>query len=184
MATWLREPCGCGDGRNLRLHKLVTLTSIALATSKPIPDNLINVSTRGQVRSEIPEKKKSSSARKLNHNNNNSNQSQMPTEITVGVLALQGAFHEHLLLLHQASTRLRQRNDTEVKWQFTQVRNRQQLEACDALIIPGGESTTVSLVAARSGLLEPLREFVKYVGTFPPLVMQYFGSEKIVLVLK
>lgn len=86
----------------------------------------------------------------------------MPTEITVGVLALQGAFHEHLLLLHQASNRQRQRNDAEVKWQFIQVRNRQQLEACDALIIPGGESTAVSLVAARSGLLEPLREFVKY----------------------
>lgn len=99
-------------------------------------------------------------AKSMNHNNNN--KPQMPTEITVGVLALQGAFHEHLLLLHQASTRLRQRNDTEVKWQFTQVRNRQQLEACDALIIPGGESTAVSLVAASSGLLEPLREFVKY----------------------
>lgn len=105
----------------------------------------------------------------MNHNN----KPQMPTEITVGVLALQGAFHEHLLLLHQASTRLRQRNDTEVKWQFIQVRNRQQLEACDALIIPGGESTAVSLVAARSGLLEPLREFVKYVCwcfPFPPPV--------------
>lgn len=102
----------------------------------------------------------------MNHNNN---KPQMPTDITVGVLALQGAFQEHLLLLHQASTRLRQRNDPEVKWQFIQVRNRQQLEACDALIIPGGESTAVSLVAARSGLLEPLREFVKYVCWCFPL---------------
>lgn len=99
----------------------------------------------------------------------NNNKPQMPTEITVGVLALQGAFHEHLLLLHQASTRVRQRKDTEVKWEFTQVRNRRQLEACDALIIPGGESTAVSLVAARSGLLEPLREFVKYVCWCFPL---------------
>lgn len=107
-----------------------------------------------------------SPAKSVNHNNN---KPQMPTEITVGVLALQGAFHEHLLLLHQASTQLRQRNDTEVKWQFIQVRNRQQLEACDALIIPGGESTAVSLVAARSGLLEPLREFVKYVCWCFPL---------------
>lgn len=89
----------------------------------------------------------------------------MLAEITVGVLALQGAFLEHLLLLHQASTTRQQgqrNNDTEVKWQFIQVRNRQQLEACDALIIPGGESTAVSLVASRSGLLEPLRDFVKY----------------------
>jgi 5'-phosphate synthase pdxT subunit len=35
------------------------------------------------------------------------------------------------------------------------------LAACDALIIPGGESTTIALLARISGLLEPLREFVK-----------------------
>lgn len=150
--------------RKPRLHKLFKL----IHKSKHVVRGGNN-----QDRSEIPAMPRrqiiNSPARKLGlNNNNNNNQSQMPTEIIVGVLALQGAFHEHLLLLHQASTRLRQRNDTEVKWQFTQVRNRQQLEACDALIIPGGESTTVSLVAARSGLLEPLREFVKYVGTFLP----------------
>lgn len=110
---------------------------------------------------------------------NRNNKTQMLTEITVGVLALQGAFQEHLLLLHEASTRLCQRNDAEVTWHFTQVRNPQQLEACDALIIPGGESTTVSLIAARSGLLEPLRGFVKYVG-IPPLPCDACFGEEIV----
>ncbi|POR34290.1 Putative pyridoxal 5'-phosphate synthase subunit PDX2 [Tolypocladium paradoxum] len=42
-----------------------------------------------------------------------------------------------------------------------EVRTAAELARCDALIIPGGESTTISLVAAQSGLLEPLREFVK-----------------------
>jgi len=42
-----------------------------------------------------------------------------------------------------------------------EIRNLAELAACDALIIPGGESTAISLVAARSGMLEPLREFVK-----------------------
>lgn len=43
------------------------------------------------------------------------------------------------------------------------MRTPTELGKCDGLIIPGGESTTISLVAARSGMLEPLREFVKYV---------------------
>jgi pyridoxal 5'-phosphate synthase pdxT subunit len=84
--------------------------------------------------------------------------------VTVGVLALQGAFQEHLQLLREAaqhlSTRWRDGN-TAHEFKFMEVRNAQQLSSCDALIIPGGESTTISLVAAESNLLEPLRQFVK-----------------------
>lgn len=85
------------------------------------------------------------------------------TTFTVGVLALQGAFLEHLNLLHRAATLLRSQSQSQDPFQFdfSQVRNVAQLSKCDALIIPGGESTTMSLVAAQSGLLEPLREFVK-----------------------
>jgi len=42
-----------------------------------------------------------------------------------------------------------------------QVRTPEELKQCDALIIPGGESTTIALLARLSGLMEPLREFVK-----------------------
>jgi len=90
------------------------------------------------------------------------------TVITVGVLALQGAFLEHLVLLRKAAADLARRpgdNATRYTFHFTEVRNVYQLKQCDALIIPGGESTTISLVAARSGLLDPLREFVKYVAS-------------------
>ncbi|KAL8972588.1 MAG: hypothetical protein Q9197_002705 [Variospora fuerteventurae] len=83
----------------------------------------------------------------------------MTLSTTVGVLALQGAFFEHTKLLKQAATQLQAEN--EARWVFIEVRTVEQLERCDALIIPGGESTTVSLVAARSNLLEPLRDFVK-----------------------
>jgi len=86
--------------------------------------------------------------------------------ITVGVLALQGAFLEHLVLLKRAAQYLQSQGITE-SFEFTEVRNVDQLAQCDALIIPGGESTTISLVAAQSGLLEPLREFVKYVIMYP-----------------
>ena len=85
----------------------------------------------------------------------------MTPKITVGVLALQGAFHEHLVLLHEASRHLEPVAAAE--WNFIEVRTYEQLTACDGLIIPGGESTTVSLVAARSNLLEPLRDYVKCV---------------------
>lgn len=84
--------------------------------------------------------------------------------ITVGVLALQGAFYEHLKLLRKAAASLSP-NEPQ-KWNFIEVRTPTELERCDGLIIPGGESTTISLVAARSQLLEPLRDFVKCVSFF------------------
>ncbi len=82
--------------------------------------------------------------------------------ITVGVLALQGAFNEHLQLLRQAAAILKSKKPADdTTWYFFEVRTQEELSRCDALIIPGGESTTMSLVAARSNLLDPLRDFVK-----------------------
>ncbi|KAI5289945.1 hypothetical protein KEM52_000618 [Ascosphaera acerosa] len=89
--------------------------------------------------------------------------------ITVGVLALQGAFLEHLVLLRDAAKRLASEGEgtagaaatAHAQWTFVEVRTPAELARCDALIIPGGESTTMALVAARSNLLEPLRDFVK-----------------------
>ena len=93
-----------------------------------------------------------------------SHKHQMTGNIVVGVLALQGAFNEHFKLLRKASPEVA--IGQERNWEFVEVRTAQNLDRCDALIIPGGESTTVSLVAARSNLLEPLRDFVKQVPKF------------------
>ena len=84
--------------------------------------------------------------------------------ITVGVLALQGAFQEHLTLLSKASNSLKEQfsaTSRQIHFCFREVRTARDLEACDGLIIPGGESTTISFLADRSNLLEPLRDFVK-----------------------
>ncbi|KAI1109873.1 PdxT/SNO family [Nemania sp. NC0429] len=81
--------------------------------------------------------------------------------VTVGVLALQGGFAEHLGLLRRAADRLSVARQPQLVINLTEVRTQEELAICDALILPGGESTTLSLVAAQSGLLEPLREFVK-----------------------
>ena len=87
--------------------------------------------------------------------------------VTIGVLALQGAFSEHIQLLRHAGAFLNSSSDFgHVEWSFTEVRTPTELGQCDALIIPGGESTTISLVAQRSDLLEPLREFVKYDSSY------------------
>ena len=64
---------------------------------------------------------------------------------TVGVLALQGAFAAHAAILETLGA-------TTIE-----VRTRAQLASVDALVMPGGESTTMSMLLDRSGLLEPLR---------------------------
>ena len=64
----------------------------------------------------------------------------------VGVLALQGDFREHIELL------------TGLGAEAFEVRGPAQLARAQALVLPGGESTTVSLLLESSGLLEPLRE--------------------------
>ncbi|EME45046.1 hypothetical protein DOTSEDRAFT_70925 [Dothistroma septosporum NZE10] len=89
-------------------------------------------------------------------------------QLTVGVLALQGAFVEHIKLLQQAaehwtdsSLGSHHEGAKDVSFHFLEVRTPEQLQKCDALVLPGGESTSISLIAERTGLLEPLREFVK-----------------------
>jgi len=65
---------------------------------------------------------------------------------TIGVLALQGAFAAHTRILTELGARVRE------------VRVPADLAAVDALVMPGGESTTMSRLLTTSGLFEPLRE--------------------------
>ena len=63
----------------------------------------------------------------------------------VGVLALQGDTREHLAALREAGA------------ESCTVRRLPELESVDALVIPGGESTTMSHLLRELELLEPLR---------------------------
>jgi 5'-phosphate synthase pdxT subunit len=67
--------------------------------------------------------------------------------VTIGVLALQGDFAEHLAILRRLDVTGRE------------VRLPEQLAGLDGLIIPGGESTTIGKLAYDYGLIEPLRAF-------------------------
>jgi 5'-phosphate synthase pdxT subunit len=64
----------------------------------------------------------------------------------IGVLALQGGFEAHERMLHGLEARTRE------------VRVPGDLDGLDGLVLPGGESTTMTLGVAREGLAEPLRE--------------------------
>jgi 5'-phosphate synthase pdxT subunit len=65
----------------------------------------------------------------------------------IGVLALQGGFEAHERMLRRLEARTRE------------VRVPDDLDGIDGLVLPGGESTTMTLGIAREGLGEPLRAF-------------------------
>ncbi|MBK6663127.1 MAG: pyridoxal 5'-phosphate synthase glutaminase subunit PdxT [Thermoflexaceae bacterium] len=65
----------------------------------------------------------------------------------VGVLALQGDFREHRQVLESLGH------------DVAEIRKPAQLDALDALIIPGGESTTIARLILSNGFQQPLRDF-------------------------
>ncbi|MDH3426485.1 MAG: pyridoxal 5'-phosphate synthase glutaminase subunit PdxT [Acidimicrobiia bacterium] len=67
----------------------------------------------------------------------------------IGVLALQGDFREHAAMVRS------------IGHEATEVRTVDELDGIDALILPGGESTTIGMLAERYGLVEPLREAIR-----------------------
>ena len=68
---------------------------------------------------------------------------------TIGVFALQGDVREHLRTL------------ADLGVEATAVRRPSELGACDALVIPGGESTTMAKLARTFDLFEPIQQRLK-----------------------
>lgn len=68
--------------------------------------------------------------------------------LRIGVLALQGSFREHMACLRQLPN-----------VEAVEVRTKEELRSVAGLIIPGGESTTMALVAERWGLIPELQQF-------------------------
>jgi 5'-phosphate synthase pdxT subunit len=83
--------------------------------------------------------------------------------LLIGVLAIQGGFEAHTRMLERLGA------DTRI------VRTPADLDGLDGLVIPGGESTTMTLGIEREGLAEPLRELVRagtpVLGTCAGLIM-------------
>ena len=70
-------------------------------------------------------------------------------DFKVGILALQGAVREHVEVFSRLGV------------EAVAVTDQATLEAVDALVLPGGESTAISRLLETSGLLEPVRRRVK-----------------------
>lgn len=76
--------------------------------------------------------------------------------VKIGVLALQGAFIEHVKMLREIEN-----------VEAFEVRTPEELAAgLDGLILPGGESTAIGLLAERWGLVDPLK---KWIGDKKPI---------------
>ena len=71
----------------------------------------------------------------------------MTEPLVVGVLALQGGFAAHVRVLRSLGAEVRE------------VRTPADLDGLDGLVMPGGESTTMTLGVQREGLADPLRAF-------------------------
>jgi 5'-phosphate synthase pdxT subunit len=67
----------------------------------------------------------------------------------IGVLALQGDFREHIQAINLCGQ------------QTLEVRRISELDECDALILPGGESTAIALLARNYDLIDPIRARIK-----------------------
>jgi 5'-phosphate synthase pdxT subunit len=70
-------------------------------------------------------------------------------KLTVGVLALQGDVREHAAMLK------------DIGVQTLEVRSTEDLERVDALVLPGGESTTIGFMLAEHDMLEPMRKRIE-----------------------
>lgn len=84
-------------------------------------------------------------------------------EIVVGVLSLQGSYHEHIAHLESLFQQLSEDvwYNSKYKLRSREVKKVEDLNNLDGLILPGGESTTMSILLQRNGLLDPLRKAIQ-----------------------
>lgn len=90
--------------------------------------------------------------------------------MTIGALALQGDFREHLAMVRRLGVA------------GVEVRTPEELAAIDALIIPGGESTAIGRLATIYGLIEPLRQRINdgmpVLGTCAGMIFLAAGTKR------
>ena len=67
---------------------------------------------------------------------------------TIGVLALQGAFLEHIKMFNNVGVTT------------LEIRNLAYLNGIDGLVIPGGESTTIGMQLKQAGMIQPIKQLI------------------------
>ena len=95
----------------------------------------------------------------------------MAVRLNVGVLCIQGAFKEHLDSLERLSGEQKASGSGEYQLNIVDVRKPSQLADLDGLIIPGGESTTLSVFLSKNDFEASLRGWVSGSPSHPPGVL-------------
>lgn len=85
--------------------------------------------------------------------------------MNVGVLALQGGVREHMDALQAAAKR------AKIAISLRSVREEGQLDNLDALVIPGGESTTLSKLLVQNNIVEKIKSIPALFGTCAGLIL-------------
>ncbi len=78
----------------------------------------------------------------------------MVTPISIGVIGIQGAVSEHIAMMKQVCI------DTHVQANIYAIREEEELKALQGIILPGGESTTISRFLLKHGLADAIRKRV------------------------
>ena len=84
----------------------------------------------------------------------------MVTIIKIGVLSFQGAVSEHFDAMKNTL------NQRQINGSVIGIRTKTDLKNCDALILPGGESTTISRFLIKSDVFSELQKIIEH-NTFP-----------------
>ncbi len=85
--------------------------------------------------------------------------------LNIGILALQGGVAEHVEAIREAGRK------TKIGISLRTVRTAPELSGLHALLMPGGESTTLSLLLAKEGMLEPMKRIPALFGTCAGLIL-------------
>ena len=75
----------------------------------------------------------------------------MVDHLSIGVLGIQGAISEHVLMMKQVMNQYEHGSTVSI------IRNKRELEKTNGLIIPGGESTTISRFLLRNDLYDTIK---------------------------
>jgi 5'-phosphate synthase pdxT subunit len=79
----------------------------------------------------------------------------MVKKITIGVIGIQGAVSEHVATMKKAL------KDTNISGKVSIIKKKEDIKKSDAIILPGGESSTISKVLTDSGLHDELLNRIK-----------------------
>ena len=79
----------------------------------------------------------------------------MVKKISIGVIGIQGAVSEHIASMEKAL------RETNILGKVFVIKNKQEINEIDALILPGGESTTISRILYKSGLHDAIFKRIK-----------------------